>query len=123
MRMRLLLVALGSSVMGIVAGVISSDIFRLSLPVVVVEVLNSSDKRINELQLRHSHGLAQLTDIASGERKNLAFYVPGESGYKIRVVFADQQVLEGGAGYVQSGSKWSEIITAKEIKSQYVGNY
>jgi len=123
MLIRNLLIALGVAIVGVVSGVMASDLFRRSPPVAVIEVSNSSGKVIRELQLTHAQGMIQLSEIASGEIRNLAFYVPGESSYKIRVVFVDQQVLEGGAGYVQSGSKWSEIVTAKEIKSQYVGKY
>ena len=123
MFFRYFLIALVFGIIGVVAGVIGEEIFRRSPPVVVVEVHNASDKKIIELQLRHSQGVAQLTDIAPGVSSELAFYVPGESGYRLRVIFADQQVLEGGAGYVQSGSRWSEVISGKEIKSKYVGSF
>jgi hypothetical protein len=119
--MRLLLVAIVFGLAGVVVGVISSQFFRRSPPVVVVEVSNSAGKMISQFDVTAPHGLTRLGDIASGETRNLALYVPGESSLKIHLIFADRTILEGAVGYIQSGEKWSATITAEAIRSQYVG--
>jgi hypothetical protein len=121
--MRFLLLAIVFGLAGVLAGVVSSEIFRRSPPVVVLEVSNSAGKTISNLEVTTTHGLTRLADIASGETRSLAFYVPGESSFKIHIMFADRTILEGGVGYIWSGGKWSATITAEAISSQFIGEY
>ena len=123
MGMRLLLVAIVFGLAGVVVGVTSSQFFRRSPPVVVVEVSNSAGKKISQFGVTTPHGLTRLADIASGETRNIALYVSGESSLKIHIIFADGTILEGAVGYTQSGEKWSATITAEAIRFQYIGEY
>lgn len=100
-------------------GVFVAGVLHLGSPIVTVKLHNVSGKEIVSLRLVHEHGLVEVANLATGATRTVRFYAPGESSYKITMVFSDGRSLEGGAGYVEAGYSITETIAAGEIKTEY----
>jgi hypothetical protein len=107
------------------AGILAAGMFHFFTPIVTVEIHNISGKEIDSLRLVHEHGTVEVAHLPADATRSVRFYAPGESSYKIALVFSDGQALEGGAGYVEAGYSTTETITASEIKSDHniLGSY
>ena len=101
------------------AGVVTGAIFHPGLPIVSVRLQNAANQAIASVQLEHEHGSLTVASIAPGDSRKVYFHAPGESSYRIRVVFADGHPVAGGAGYVEPGYSVTETISETEIKSDY----
>jgi hypothetical protein len=92
-------------------------------PLVTVVVVNSSEKPIQWAHVVHRHGtqptevVQPIGAIAVGERRTIRYRSPGESEYELTVHFADGSEVRGGAGYAETGSRFTETVSATAISS------
>lgn len=100
-------------------GVFVAGVLHLGSPIVTVKLHNVSGKEIVSLRLVHEHGLVEVANLATGTTRTVRFYAPGESSYKITMVFSDGRSLESREAYVEAGYSITETITAVEIKTEY----
>jgi hypothetical protein len=96
-------------------GVITAVLFHLGSPIVTVKLQNASGQKISTVFLEHEHGSLSATNIEPGESRNVRFYAPAETSYKIRVIFADGHAVSGGDRYVEVGYAVTEVITEAAI--------
>jgi hypothetical protein len=101
------------------AGVFVAACLHLGSPIATVNLHNASGKEIVSLRLVHEHGIIEIANLAVDATRIVRFYAPGESGYKISLVFSDGKSLESSEGYVEAGYLITETITDKEIKSEF----
>ncbi|MFC1806878.1 hypothetical protein ACFL0T_00720 [Candidatus Omnitrophota bacterium] len=115
-RYAILIVFIGTIVNGSM-GVINHIVFPPSP--VEIEVKNVSNKDIESFQLI---GVDKTTrdfnGVDRGETKDVQIQVAGEWSYKLKVLFSDGTVIEGGAGYVESKYRVREIVSDAGIKSE-----
>jgi len=100
-------------------GAITAIVFHLGSPIVTVQLKNSSSQKIASVHLDHEYGSLSVTNIEPGGSRKVRFYSPGESSYKIKVIFANGSTISGGAGYVEAGYGVTEVITDTLIKSDF----
>jgi len=123
--MRTLLKALTFIILGIIifsAGAVTAGLRHWFQPIASVTIRNDGSQNIMNLKFTHETGslrsIIVLAPLAKGQSTNVRFYVAGEGGYNIEATFSDGRVINGGAGYIESGYKVTEVVSDSSIKSE-----
>ena len=107
---------------GFGAGTLTAVLRHWGQPVATVHLSNVSGQEVSDLVLVsktwHSTTTSQLGKLPAGAQTTYKIFVAGDGSYQIRATLADGRVLEGGAGYVQSGTKSTELLHADRIESR-----
>lgn len=101
------------------AGAFMSAVLHFGSPIATVNLHNASNKEITSVRLIHEHGLVDIVNLPVNARRKILFYAPGESSYKITLVFSDGTSLEGSEVYVEAGYSITETITEQGLESEY----
>lgn len=85
-----------------------------------ITLKNNSGQAIKRVILVPERGEVLVQkNILKGSFAVFRLPVGGESSYKLKVQLEDGKVLEGGAGYVESGYRILETVTDQKIDSRY----
>ncbi len=91
----------------------------IHVPSVEVNIRNESTQVIVRAVLKPERGPALVREnLKRGSSALIDVPISGESSYLLKIEFADGHVLEGGAGYVESGYRATETVTDDRIDSQ-----
>lgn len=101
------------------AGAFLSAVLHLGAPIATVNLHNASNKEIASVRLIHEHGLVEIANLPINANRTVLFYAPGESSYKIAVMFSDGQSIESNEVYVEAGYSITETITEQGLESDY----
>lgn len=123
--MRLALKTLGILTLlaiGFVGGALTAGARHWFQPLAHITIKNDSGQDLSALTLTHSSSrftsTVALPALKQGESTNFRFFIAGEGGYSIEAKFADGRVIKGGAGYVESGYKVTDVVGASKVQSK-----
>jgi hypothetical protein len=106
-----------------VAGVVIASIFHTGSPMVTIDFVNSSGKKIESIEITQEFGKDekirhQIKGNTPGATKTFRMYAPGESSFEVKVTFSDGKQIVGGEGYIEAGNRVTEVIGAEKIESE-----
>jgi hypothetical protein len=114
-----ILTAVGLVAIGFGAGAKVSSELCPSPPVAQVTFKNESGQAISSLKLNTTtagqNSTILLPSLQNGKSTNIRFFLLGEGSYQVTATLADGRVVEGGAGYVESGDKATKRIRVEGI--------
>ncbi|GAB7026312.1 hypothetical protein [Geotalea toluenoxydans] len=111
------------------AGVLTASIFHAGSPMVVIDFVNNSGKKIESIEIIQKFGRDekirhQIQGLTAGTSKTFRMSAPAESSYGLIVNFADGSRIAGGEGYMEAGNKVTEVIGTTKIESRHnIGGY
>ena len=90
---------------------------------VCIVIKNRSGNNIKTLAVIHERGKSEMSNISDRENASVSFNSPGESSYKIRVVFENGKMIESKDAYIEGGYKMTQEIKANSIESENYDSY
>jgi len=125
MRSAIKVIALTSLVtFGFVAGALTAGMRHWFHPICHVAIKNDSGQTVSSLKFTHESGgltsVVALPALKQGHSTEVHFFVAGEGGYQIDATLADGRVIRGGAGYIETGYKATEIVGASTIENKSI---
>ena len=114
-----LLMALLTSFAG---GAVTAGMRHWLQPIATVHVRNLSALDVSSLVLTSKTGnsttTVELGALAVGGETTARLVMAGEGSYQVRATLSNGRILEGGAGYVESGHSTTELLHPDRIESR-----
>jgi len=84
---------------------------------VCIKLINKSGQDIKLLTV--NNGMKKsISNLKDNEEGYISIYSPGESSYKITVIFENGDVIESKGNYVEGGYRMTEIIRQDRIETK-----
>ena len=122
--MRTSVAVLGVSVLAaaaFVAGAYMGSVRGWGTGTVTARLVNESGRPIRALTIEFrscgAQGVAVAGSLEPGETRMVRYTVCGEASYSVRAAFEDGRVLQGREGYVETGYRSVDVISANAISS------
>lgn len=117
------IILLISFVVVFAAGAFTATVFHIDSPIVTIDFINNSNKKIQSIDINHEIGRYgnvryQIMGLEPKKTKTVRVYAPAESSYEVIATFADNSHVVGGAGYVEAGYRVKESIGPHKIESK-----
>ena len=106
---------------GFLFGVISILLIHNKAPFAYITLNNNSAKDIKFVKIinESKENIQLVEDIKVNNSKKLKFYVAGESGYSIEVMFKDGSTIYREEQYIETGYRITEKIKSDKIESDF----
>jgi hypothetical protein len=104
------------------AGAFTAGMRHWFQPIATVHIKNQSGLAVTSLVITSRTGnsttITQLGSLAADAEATARVFMAGEGSYQVRAMLSNGRILDGGAGYVESGYTSTELLHPDRIESR-----